>query len=152
VTASGPRQVLFVCVENSCRSLMAEAIFAAHAPAGWVAASAGTRPAATPNPRTLPMLAEIGLRLPDHAPRLLTPDLISESDMHVTMGCLDDASCPIGLKAVEPTDWGLPDPARLDAEGFRRVRDEIVVRVLDLTSELERKDRLPRPSGRSSPP
>ena len=61
---SSIRRVLFVCVENAARSLMAEAIFNAHAPEGWVAESAGTRPTACPNPRTGGCLTEIGLSLP----------------------------------------------------------------------------------------
>ena len=62
------RTVLFVCVENAARSLMAEAMFNANPPAGWRATSAGTQPAAAPNPRTGPMLREVGLELPPHPP------------------------------------------------------------------------------------
>jgi arsenate reductase len=131
-----PATALFVCVENACRSLMAEAIFTAHAPPGWVAASAGTRPAPTPNPRTAPMLREKGYALPGHAPRPLTLELARGASVVVTMGCLDDAACPAYLRSPPPEDWGLPDPARLDDTGFRRVRDEIDRRVEDLIRRL----------------
>ncbi|EQD31231.1 Protein-tyrosine phosphatase, low molecular weight, partial [mine drainage metagenome] len=56
---SDERTVLFVCVENACRSLMAEAFFGREAPKGWSGHSAGTEPAPCPNPRTAPMLKEV---------------------------------------------------------------------------------------------
>ena len=136
-----PRTVLFVCVHNAARSLMAEAIFNAHAPPGWVAASAGTAPAAAPDPRTGPMLAEIGLLLPDHPPRLLTREAMEEARVRVTMGCLDDASCPARLKELELRDWGLADPTKLDDAGFREVRRAIEDRVARLAVELRLSDR-----------
>lgn len=134
--ASAQRTVLFVCVENAGRSLMAEAIFNADPPPGWVAASAGTNPASAANPRTAPMLREIGLELPSHAPRALSPELLERASIHVTMGCLDDASCPARLKSLAPLDWALDNPARLDDPGFRRVRDTIRAKVAELRIEL----------------
>jgi arsenate reductase (thioredoxin) len=133
---TAPRTVLFICVENAGRSLMAEAAFNAAPPAGWVARSAGTRPAPAPHPRTGPFLREVGLDLPPHPPQALTPDLMERSAVRITMGCLDDASCPARLKALETRDWALPDPGRLDDAGFRRVRDEIRRRVAELQREL----------------
>jgi arsenate reductase (thioredoxin) len=130
------RLVLFVCVENAGRSLMAEAIFNADPPPGWRAESAGTEPALRPNPRTAPLLAEIGLTLPDHAPRALTPQLIDAAAVRVTMGCLDRQSCPARLKEGPLEDWELPDPAGLDDAGFRSVRDQIRGRIDRLRAEL----------------
>ncbi|HZY69944.1 MAG TPA: low molecular weight phosphatase family protein [Thermoplasmata archaeon] len=137
------RLVLFVCVGNAARSLMAEAIFNAHPPAGWRAMSAGTKPAAAANPRTAPLLVELGVAPPTHPPSLLTPEMAAAAEKRVTMGCLDDASCPIHLKSLPLEDWALPDPKDLDDAGFRRVRDAIVVRVEALRSELARGDRAP---------
>lgn len=137
------RTVLFVCVENAGRSLMAEAIFNATAPAGWVAASAGTQPAAAANPRTREVLQEIGLELPDHPPQLLSTAMVDRAEMRITMGCLDQPSCPASLRGSVSEDWALPDPSRLDDAGFRRVRDEIVRRVSRLRTTLgnEQSDR-----------
>ncbi len=126
---------------------MAEAMFNARPPPGWVARSAGTAPVAGPNPRTGPMLAELGLRLPDHAPQLLTDTMLSDATAVVTMGCLDSASCPARLKSVEVRDWGLPDPAQLDDVGFRRVRDELRAYVEGLRRELALADRRRAPLG-----
>jgi protein-tyrosine-phosphatase len=131
---------LFICVGNSGRSLMAEAMFNANPPAGWTAISAGTSPAASANPRTGPMLREIGLDLPPHPPQLLTPEMMDVARIRVTMGCLDDASCPARLKTIELRDWELPDPGPLDDAGFRWVRDRLVVLVRGLRTELEVSD------------
>ena len=126
---------------------MAEAMFNADPPPGWTATSAGTEPARAPNPRTAPMLAEVGLNPPSHRPLLLTREMIDRAEVRVTMGCLDDASCPIQLKGFAPTDWALPDPARLDDAGFRRVRDDLQGRVGELRRELLRRGGAPtRPS------
>jgi arsenate reductase (thioredoxin) len=133
--------VLFICVENAGRSLMAEASFNAHPAPGWRAVSAGTRPAAAPHPRTRSMLDEIGLSLPDHPPQPLSPELMDEAQVRVTMGCLDDASCPAHLKSLELRDWRLDDPAKLDDPGFRQVRDTIMRLVRGLRTELVLADR-----------
>lgn len=135
------RTVLFICIENAARSLMAEAIFNADPPTGWTAVSAGTRPSGAPNPRTGPMLREIGLELPAHPPRALTEAAMQEARIRVTMGCLDDESCPARLKTLELRDWALPDPTRLDDAGFRDVRSRIVDRVRRLRLEIVTADR-----------
>jgi len=135
------KTVLFICVENSCRSLMAEAMFNTKPPEGWTAISAGTKPAVSANPRTAPMLRELGLEIPPHPPQELTPDMMDNAQVRITMGCLDDASCPARLKNLELIDWSLPDPAQLDDLGFRQVRDRLVGYVKGLRSELIISDR-----------
>src|SRR5579864_7866390 len=147
------RTVLFICVENACRSLMAEAMFNAIAPIGWHATSAGTSPARASNPRTTAMLREIGLSLPAHPPQPLSTEMMVGASERITMGCLDDASCPARLKSLRVADWGLPDPAALDDAGFRRVRDELRARVSTLASELTlRHDRSSPSAARSDAP
>ncbi|MGP8078406.1 MAG: low molecular weight phosphatase family protein [Thermoplasmata archaeon] len=136
-----PKTVLFICIENSCRSLMAEAMFNSNPPAGWTAISAGTIPAASANPRTAPMLRELGLDVPTHTPQLLTPEMMELAQIRVTMGCLDDASCPARLKTLELRDWALPDPAGLNDDGFRQIRDRLAGLVKGLRTELALSDR-----------
>ena len=87
------------------------------------------------------MLAEIGLELPSHPPQPLTTPMMTGSTVRVTMGCLDSEKCPAQLKTLELRDWGLPDPAKLDDEGFRRVRDDLRRRVEELARELSQGDR-----------
>jgi arsenate reductase (thioredoxin) len=110
-------------------------------PAGWRAISAGTRPAGRPNPRTGPMLEEIGIAVPSHLPALLAPAMMEEATIQVDMGCLDDASCPVRLRGHELRDWDLADPGRPDDDGFRRLRDRVVDRVRRLRTEIVRSDR-----------
>ncbi len=150
------RRVLFVCVENAARSLMAEAFFNRVAPRGWTAESAGTEPARGPNPRTGPMLREVGLEMPAHPPQRLTPESAADADLVFTMGCLDRESCPVYLIPQVTEDWKLADPARLDDEGFRAVRDEIRRRVDDLArriqgGQLDSRMRVRRPGPNASP-
>jgi len=144
------KTVLFVCVENACRSLMAEAMFNRNPTRGWRAISAGTLPASAPNPRTESMLREVELELPSHPPQRLTDEMLSAAGAVVTMGCLDSASCPARLKVVEVRDWALPDPATLDDAGFRQLRRELQTRVERLRRELALADkrRAAPPDGR----
>lgn len=135
------KTVLFICVENACRSLMAEAMFNWNPPNGWRAISAGTEPARTPNPRTESMLREIGLEMPGHPPQLLTDEMLATSNAIVTMGCLDSASCPAKLKVIEVRDWALPDPSQLDEAGFRQVRKDLQAHVEGLRRELALADK-----------
>jgi arsenate reductase (thioredoxin) len=136
--------VLFVCVENAGRSLMAEAIFNADPPHGWRAESGGTRPAQQASPRTRKVLNEIGLELPDHPPQMATQEMIQQAKVRITMGCLDDAECPANLKTLKMVDWALPDPSALDDDGVRKVRNEIRERVRGLRTELVLRDRRAR--------
>ena len=145
------RIVLFICVANAGRSLMAEAMFNARPPPGWRAISAGTEPASAPNPRVGRMLQEIGIATPGHAPRLLTNEMMANSSVRVTMGCLDRASCPARLKELEVIDWALPDPANLDDAQFRNVRDELGRRVEALSRNLTPGGPLPPPAARPGP-
>ncbi|EQD34716.1 Protein-tyrosine phosphatase, low molecular weight, partial [mine drainage metagenome] len=131
------RTVLFVCVENAARSLMAEAVFNADPPDGWRAESAGTRPASSPNPRTSRMLAEIGLKIPSHPPRELTNAMMTEAAVRITMGCLDSASCPARLKALPLTDSGpSPTPDRSTTPGSAAFGTRLRERVERLRREL----------------
>lgn len=146
------RTVLFICVENACRSLMAEAMFNEKPPEGWRATSAGTEPAPGANAKTAIMLAEIGLEIPAHAPQILTNQMMKESSVRITMGCVDGAKCPAQLKELEVTDWDLADPGKLDDAGFREVRDGLRDLVEGLRRELGRRHMLRAQIGIESPP
>jgi protein-tyrosine-phosphatase len=126
-------RVLFVCVENACRSQMAEA-FAKRLGAGHAEAhSAGSRPADSVNPRAIAFMAERGYTLNAHAPKPLSAFEGQAFEAVVTMGCGD--ICP-WLSAARRVDWDLPDPKELPDDAFRAVRDEIERRVLRLLSDL----------------
>lgn len=121
-----PLTLLFVCVENSNRSQMAEAFARIHGGSGVQALSAGSRPSGRINPRAVEAMAELGYDLAQHASKSLDdiPDI--EYDLVATMGCGD--ACP-HVRARQRVDWQIPDPRDMDADAFRQVRDEISARV-----------------------
>jgi arsenate reductase len=126
------KRVLFVCVENSNRSQMAEA-FARMLGADAVdARSAGSAPSGRINPKAVRFMAELGYDLAAHASKSLD-DIDGEFDAVVTMGCGD--SCP-WVPARRREDWQLPDPRHMDDDAYRAVRDEIRARVHALLASL----------------
>ena len=134
------RTVLFVCVGNAGRSVMAEAIFNKFAPKGWRASSAGVSPARATNPNTGPALSEIGVPLPPHPPQGLTEPMGRSATVLVSIGALDDAACPEWFSQIHPRRWELPDTHHADAEGFREIRDAIRSKVDALIAELREEE------------
>jgi arsenate reductase (thioredoxin) len=122
-------RVLFVCVHNAGRSVMAEALFNQLAGADHHAVSAGTIPGGPPHPEVVEAMRETGLDVSAHRGVLLTDEMVDAADRVITMGCaVDEAACPAILYAnVE--DWGLPDPKGQPIERVRVIRDEIRLRV-----------------------
>lgn len=132
MTVSQP-SVLFVCVHNAGRSQMAAA-YLAHFSGGAVEVrSAGSAPAAMINPVAVEAMAEEGIDLTAHRPKLLTAEAVEASDVVITMGCGD--ACPY-RPGRRYEDWVLDDPAGQDLAAVRRIRDEIRSRVLALIDEL----------------
>jgi arsenate reductase len=125
--------VLFVCVENTFRSVLSEALFNAVAPEGWHAESAGVQPAAAINPVVVDLLREIGIELGAKTPRLVTPDLVNRAWRVVTFGCMD--RCPIGA-ADKNDDWPLPGATGKTMPELRGIRDELRRRVDRLLKEI----------------
>lgn len=123
------RRLLFVCVENSCRSQMAEGFARHHGGPDVEASSAGSRPSGQVNGRAIAFMAERGIDISGQRSRGVDEVASGEFDAVVTMGCGD--ACP-WVPARARLDWELPDPKGLDDEGFRRVRDDIERRVLEL--------------------
>ena len=126
------KRVLFVCVENSNRSQMAEAFARMHGGAEVEASSAGSRPSGRINPKAIRFMHELGYDLSVHASKSLD-DIGGEFDAVVTMGCGD--SCP-WVPAKRREDWALPDPKDMDDDGYRAVRDGISRRVQALLASL----------------
>jgi len=126
------KRVLFVCVENSNRSQMAEAFARMLGGAGVQAESAGSRPSGVVNPKAIRFMAEVGYDLAAHRSKSLD-DVEGGFDAVVTMGCGDE--CP-WVPAKRREDWALPDPKHMDDEGYRAVRDGIRARVERLLAEL----------------
>ena len=119
-------KLLFVCVENSNRSQMAEAFARMQ---GAEAYSAGSRPSGVVNPKAIAAMKERGYDLSQHYSKSLQEIPQEEYDYVVTMGCGDE--CPF-IPARNREDWELADPKNLPPHEFSKVRDEIERRVKDL--------------------
>ncbi|MEO6064681.1 MAG: arsenate reductase ArsC [Lysobacterales bacterium] len=127
------KRVLFVCVENSNRSQMAEALARVHGGVGIEAYSAGSKPSGVINPKAIRSMAELGYDLTAHRSKSLDEIEGLAFDTVITMGCCD--SCP-WLPAQRREDWQLPDPKSFDEAAYRAVRDDIAARVKDLIESL----------------
>lgn len=128
--------VMFVCVHNAGRSQMAETFFNALAPKGLHAISAGTQPTEQVNPTVVAAMAEVGIAMAGHQPKLATPELVTASDRIITMGCGVQESCPLYLGMKIDEDWGLDDPAGQGIEVVRPIRDAVRAHVEDLIARL----------------
>jgi protein-tyrosine-phosphatase len=126
-------RLLFVCVENSNRSQMAEAFARLLGGASVEAHSAGSRPSGVINPRAIAAMAELGYDLGRHASKSLDEIPPGEWDAVVTMGCGD--ACP-WVPARRREDWAIPDPRHMAPDEFRVVRDLIRARVAELLDTL----------------
>ena len=133
----GTPTLLFVCIENSCRSQMAEG-FARRLGHGRVAVhSAGSRPSGQVNPRAIQFMEEKGIDLTVQISKGLEDLPKVPWDYLVTMGCGD--ACPF-LPARHRVDWDLQDPKHMDDAGFRAVRDRIEALVKGLIVEATRSE------------
>jgi protein-tyrosine-phosphatase len=131
------KRVLFVCVENSNRSQMAEA-FARIQGSGQVEAfSAGSRPSGKINPRAVEAMREVGYDLTTHDSKSLDQFNGRPIDVAVTMGCGD--ACPL-VPAARREEWNIPDPREMPPGEFRQVRDLIERKVKELLASLEQAD------------
>jgi protein-tyrosine-phosphatase len=123
------KRVVFVCVENSNRSQMAEAFARIHGGDQVEAFSAGSRPSGKVNPKAVEAMHEVGYDLTAHRSKSLQELAGVEFDVAVTMGCGDE--CPL-IRAKRREDWNIPDPKALPPEEFRAVRDLIERKVQEL--------------------
>jgi len=126
-------EVLFVCTHNAGRSQMAAALLDRQAAGRVHVTSAGSQPADQLNPAVVQAMSEIGLDISREHPKPLTAGKVQAADVVITMGCGD--ACPI-YPGKRYLDWDLPDPAGLDLEAVRPIRDEIDRRVRQLLTEL----------------
>jgi arsenate reductase len=127
------KRVLFVCVENSNRSQMAEAFARLLGASSVEAYSAGSRPSGKVNPKAIEAMRELGYDLSAHGSKSLDEVTDVEFDLVATMGCGD--ACPL-VRARQRADWAIPDPKNLPADEFRVVRDLIRDKVQATLKEM----------------
>ena len=126
--------VLFVCVANSGRSVMAERLFRRAAGERHHARSAGSEPGTQAHPQVIKALEEIGIDASNHRPQKLSPEALRWADLAVST-CSEEV-CPI-TPGVTRISWDLPDPKHLPIEQVRSIRDEIKRRVGDLLEQID---------------
>lgn len=128
------KKVLFVCVENACRSQMAEG-FANYCGEGKIIAfSAGSKPAATVNPLAVQVMKEKGIDISGAVPKSFSELPKEVFDYVVMMGCAD--VCPI-IPAKEEISWVIPDPKKQSIDVFRKVCDLIENKVKQLLKQVD---------------
>ena len=127
------KRVVFVCVENSCRSQIAEAYARILSSGNVDVYSAGSRPSGVVNPNAIAAMKEVGYDLATHASKGLEELPAVTFDAAIMMGCGDE--CP-HVRAERREDWGIPDPKHMAPEEFRVVRDLIADKVRALLAGL----------------
>jgi len=125
--------VLFVCVANSGRSVLAERLFRRHAGDRHAARSAGSAPGTATHPVVLEAMREVGIDAADHVPHRLDDDDVQWAD--VVVATCDDA-CPV-IPGKRYVSWHLGDPKGRPLDEVRELRDEIESRVEELVAELD---------------
>jgi arsenate reductase (thioredoxin) len=128
------KNILFVCIENSNRSQMAQAFAIIHGGNGVEAHSAGSRPSGIINPKAIASMKELGYDLSAHVSKSLDEIPPVVYDYVITMGCGDE--CPF-VAARHRLDWKIPDPRNMGAEEFRNVRNMIEQKVKELLRSID---------------
>ena len=129
------KKVLFVCVENAGRRQIAEGFFKKYAPEGFEAVSAGTKPVDNLNPIAIEVMKEIGIDISNQKSKLVTNEMINDSESVVNMGCMDKESCP-ALFVEDIADWGIEDPKGKSIEQVRQIRDTIESKIKELVTKI----------------
>lgn len=129
------KKVAFICVHNSCRSQMAEALTKHFASDIFDVYSAGTESYPEVKPLAVEVIEELGISMASHYPKLLT-DIPTELDILITMGC--NVACPF-VPSNHSEDWGLEDPSGGTIDDFRYTRELIRDKVFDLIKRVKEK-------------
>ncbi|QYH18993.1 low molecular weight phosphatase family protein [Corynebacterium aquatimens] len=130
--------VLFVCVRNSGKSQMAEALAKKHANGRIEVHSAGTQPGTSLNQQSAAVISEVGADMSAGHPKPISPDLLRTADKVILIG--DEAQLDLPEEAAGTLErWLIDEPSNRGIEGIERmrlVRDEIDTKVRALVAEL----------------
>jgi protein-tyrosine-phosphatase len=127
------KKLLFVCIENSNRSQMAQAFATIHGKDKAESFSAGSNPSGKINPKAINAMADIGYDLSTHASKSINEFKNEKFEYVITMGCGD--ACPF-IAAKHHIDWQIPDPRNMDKAEFNIIRDLIEEKVISLLSSI----------------
>ena len=115
---------------------MAEGFFRKYAPRGWAPISAGSRPTPQINPLAVQAMKEVGIDISNQKPKELSEELIRDSWLNISMGCIDKTECP-AIFVGKFEDWGIEDPKGKPLEKVREIRNKIEEKVLELVTKIE---------------
>jgi protein-tyrosine-phosphatase len=127
------KNILFVCIENSCRSQIAEAFAKIHGRKKVNAFSAGTRPSGIIRGKAIESMRMKGYDLTLHKSKSIDEFRAKKFDYVITMGCGDE--CPF-ITASHREDWQIPDPKNLSMKDLNVVRDLIELKVKQLIAGI----------------
>lgn len=127
------KRIIFVCIENSNRSQMAQAFAVIHGGHNVEAFSAGSRPSGRISAKAIESMLELGYDLSKHSSKGLAQFNGQPFDAAVTMGCGDE--CPL-VSARQRFAWEIPDPKQMPPDEFRKVRNLIEKKVVELLAAL----------------
>ena len=130
-------KIAFVCVHNSCRSQMAEAVAKTKAKDKYEIYSAGTERVPQINQTAVKLIKE---RYNLDMNKTQTSKLIDEIpdvDIVITMGC--NVNCP-NLPSRHREDWGLDDPSGLEYSAYEFTLDLIEEKMDDLFKRIENNE------------
>lgn len=128
------KNVLFICVENACRSQMAEAFGNIYGQGIIVSFSSGSKPSGQVNPKAIKAMKELGYDMENHSSKSLDEIPQTTYDYVITMGCGDE--CPY-IKTKKRINWQVSDPKDLEATEFNLIRDQIKDNVLSLIKGIK---------------
>ena len=128
------KKILFVCIENSCRSQIAQGFARAIGERFIEAYSAGSNPSGKVNPMAVEIMREVGIDLSTHTSKGFNDLPVQSFDYVVTMGCGDVCPFVPGKKQI---DWHIDDPKGKDTDFFRGVREQVRENVAQLLQEIQ---------------
>ncbi|MFA5143274.1 MAG: arsenate reductase ArsC [Candidatus Omnitrophota bacterium] len=132
------KKVLFVCVENSCRSQMAEGFARLSGKGIFEPYSAGSKPSGKVDPMAIEVMKKVDIDISSQKSKSFTDLGVKEFDMVITLGCGD--VCPF-VPAKEHIEWKVDDPKGKDIDFFRVVRDQIKDHVKRLAESIIHNER-----------
>ena len=132
------KNILFICIENSCISQIAEAIANNLYWRKFVAYSAGSNPSGIVNPKAVEVMKEIGIDISEQKSKSIEQVKNIEFDYIINLGCGDVCQNFVQSSTfnLQRLVWDIPDPKGKPIEFFRQVRNEIEQKISKLANEL----------------
>ncbi len=127
------KKILFICIENSCRSQIGEAFANFLGKDRVIAYSAGSKPSGKVNEAAIEVMEENGIDISSARSKGFSDLPIKDFDSVISMGCKD--ACPF-VPAESHIDWQIPDPKEKGIDFFRKIRDDIEKRVKRLIDDI----------------